>query len=288
MSAAGGVPSWPSIQWAPIFAGAVVATGVSFTLHAFAAGIGLSVASTAPTWRDSTAWLWVISGLYLVFAALCAFAVGGYVAGRFRAPVATPATMTVSGPAARELEIRDGFHGLIMWGLAVLVTAVMALGIAAIAAPAPSGAAGAAQSVAGENTIASELDELFRSDRDVPNITYRRAEAARILLKASSRAGLSNADRDYLSVLAANAGGLDIERAQVRVDRVISETRDELHKARVAAVLQAFFIAAALFVGAAVAWECAVEGGRDREAGRFPVWDWSFSRRHPARHQAAE
>jgi hypothetical protein len=32
-------------------------------------------------------------------------------------------------------------------------------------------------------------------------------------------------------------------------------------------------IAAALLIGAAVAWFAACEGGRDRERGTFPVWN---------------
>ena len=77
------VPAEPvsRIRWPAIIAGAVAAAGVSFALHAFAAGIGLSVASTAPTWRDSSAVLWWLSGIYLIFAALCAFAVGGWEGG---------------------------------------------------------------------------------------------------------------------------------------------------------------------------------------------------------------
>jgi hypothetical protein len=37
-------------------------------------------------------------------------------------------------------------------------------------------------------------------------------------------------------------------------------------------VLQAFFIGAALMVGAAIAWLTAVEGGKDRETGDFFGW----------------
>ena len=70
----------PLIDWRAIIAGAVVAAGISFTLIAFGSAIGLSVASTAPTWRDSSAWLWALSGLYMVFVALCSFGFGGYVA----------------------------------------------------------------------------------------------------------------------------------------------------------------------------------------------------------------
>jgi amino acid transporter len=175
-----------------------------------------------------------------------------------------------------EMEYRDGMHGLVTWGLAVVITALLALGAAALAAPAvpPSGGtAGAVQSVAGENIIASELDELFRSDRsdhDLQNRQYRRAEAARILLKASSHNGVSNVDRRYLSAITASVTGLSVEDADARVGHEIAAARDELRRARVAAVLQAFFIGAALLVGAAVAWFCAAEGGREREANILP------------------
>jgi len=255
-----------AIQWPAIIGGAIGAAGVSFTLHAFAAGVGMAVLSTGPTWRESSSWLWLLTGIYLLFTALAAFAVGGYIAGRMRAPL---------GLEVMELEFRDGIHGLLVWGLAVVLTAVLALGVAATAMPAaaPSGGTpGAAQSVAGENIIASELDELFRTDRNVPDMAYRRAEAARILLKASGRNGVSNPDRDYLATITAAVAGIPPDLAAERVNREIAAAKQELHRARVAAVLQAFFIAAALLVGAAIAWFAACEGGRDRERGTYPIW----------------
>jgi hypothetical protein len=262
------IPAEPvsRIRWPAIIAGAVAATGVSFTLHAFAAGIGLSVASTAPTWRDTSWGLVALAGIYLIFAALCAFAVGGYIAGRMRLRLNTDAV---------EVEGSDGMHGLITWGLAVVLTAILALGVAVTAGPllAPSGgAAGASQSVAGENIIASELDELFRSTQPIPDRAYRRAEAARILLKSSSHTGVLNPDRRYLYAMIESTTGIRPDESMPRVDHAIAASAQELHRARVAAVLQAFFIGAALFVGAAVAWFAACEGGRDRERGVFPVW----------------
>ena len=253
-------------QWPAIFGGAVAAAGVSFTLHAFATGIGLSVLSTAPTWRDSSAIYWVSCGLYLLFVSLSAFAVGGYIAGRMRAPLNIDTA---------ETEFRDGMHGIVTWGLAILMTAALALGAGAIAsqAAAPSGGStGASQSIAGENTIASELDELFRAQRVPADITYRRTEAARILLKASSHAGVPAEDRRYLSTVVSASTGIGAEDAAVRVDREIDASARELRRARIAAVLQAFFIGAALFVGAAIAWFTAIEGGSDREANRLFVW----------------
>ena len=111
----------PYLQWSAIFGGAVAAAGAAFTLHAFGAGIGLSVASSAPTWRESSAAYWVLAGAYLLFVAIAAFSVGGYVAGRLRAPLNIDPT---------ETEFRDGMHGLITWGLAILMTAVLAMGAA--------------------------------------------------------------------------------------------------------------------------------------------------------------
>jgi hypothetical protein len=256
------------LQWTSIFAGAVCAGGAAFTLHAFAAGIGLSVVSSAPTWRDSSAAYWLLAGAYLLFVAIVAFGVGGYVAGRMRAPLNIDPI---------ETEFRDGMHGLITWGLAILMTAVLALGAAGMTAPgvAPSGgSAGASQSVAAENILASELDELFRTKKVIENFTYRRAEAGRILLKSSSHEGVPNSDRQYLTGLVANVIGTPEQEANQRVDRAIATSAQELRRARVAAVLQAFFIAVSLIAGAGVAWYSATEGGKDREQGTYQFWEW--------------
>lgn len=64
---------------------------------------------------------------------------------------------------------------------------------------------------------------------------------------------------------------------------MIAASRVELHKARMAALLQAFSIAAALLVGAAVAWASAVHGGRDRESRLLPVWRWGREEPRPVR-----
>lgn len=269
----------PPVEWPAIFAGTVLAAGVSLTLLAFGAAVGLSTVSTAPTWRDSSAIFWFLSGLFLVFNALCSFGIGGYAVGRMRA--------RLTAIRAEEAEFSDGMHGLFVWGLAILVAAFLAIGGAGIIthATAPSGGTDAPTSVAGENLIASELDELFQSEREaaLPDIAYRRAEAARILLKSSSHQGVPPEDRAYLSDSVALTARISQEEASDRVNTAIAKSADALHRARTAAVLQAFMIAAALLVGLAVAWFSAEEGGRDRERGSFPIWDWSWrgGRRQP-------
>lgn len=266
----------PYIDWRAVIAGAVLAAGVSFTLLAFGSGIGLAVSSTAPTWRDSTPWFWLLSGIFLIFVALCAFGIGGYAAGRMR--------LATRAAATPESAFRDGMHGLFMWGLAIVITAVLALAGAAIAmkpAVPSGGSAGPESSIAGENILATELDQLFRSYRYGPAPENLRAEAARILLKSSSHNGVPQDDRTYLSNIVTLRAGVNNAEADDRVNRIIAASKDELHRARSAAVMEAFLAAAALFLGAAVAWFASEEGGRDRELGRIPVWDWSLRPRRP-------
>ena len=76
-----GVPS-RYLNWTPAILGALVATALSSILVAFGATVGLGISSTAPTWRDASAALWLLSGLYLIIQAALSFGVGGYIAGR--------------------------------------------------------------------------------------------------------------------------------------------------------------------------------------------------------------
>src|SRR5204863_7208346 len=79
----------------------------------------LSVSSTAPTWRDASVALVLLTGLYLVLAAIASYGFGGYLAGRLR-PAITDGT-------SEETEFRDGAHGLLVWAIATVLTALLAL-----------------------------------------------------------------------------------------------------------------------------------------------------------------
>src|SRR4051812_8810023 len=98
------------VSWTPIVLGALTATALSSILLTFGATIGLGVTSAAPTWRDASAALWLLSGLYLVLQAAISFGVGGYIAGRI------PTAVISSNPV--ETEHHDGLHGLAAWALA--------------------------------------------------------------------------------------------------------------------------------------------------------------------------
>jgi hypothetical protein len=265
-----------SIEWKPVIAGALVAAAIAFVMHSFAGAIGLAVSSTAPTWRDASATLQVLSGLYLVLVAIIAFGVGGYVAGRLRLPMAGPVAAT-----ADEVDFRDGIHGLLVWALAMLLTVLLtwatAQSLTRLSAPS-GGPPGAAQSVAGENIIAYDLDRLFRAERRPANVdlAYPRSEAARILLTSTGHRGVTAEDRTYLIRLTSGVTGLAQPDAERRVDAVIAQARDNIRKARRAAVILAFMAGAAALLGAAVAWFAAGAGGNHRDGAAAPsmLWDW--------------
>jgi hypothetical protein len=261
------------IQWGPVVAGALAAAALAFVLHSFAAAIGLAVSSTAPTWRGSSALLQILTGLYLILVAIAAFGIGGYMAGRMRAPLAG---------SADEVEFRDGTHGILVWAIAMVLTAIItwltAQTLTRLAAPS-GGPPGSAQSVGGENLIAYDLDHLFRAERPPQNtdLTYARSEAARILLTSAGHSGITPDDRAYLARLTASVTGLAAPDAEKRVDTVIAQARDNIRKARRSAVILAFMAGAAALVGAAVAWFAACAGGQHRDGKSVPsMTNWSF------------
>jgi hypothetical protein len=255
------------VQWGPAIAGALIAAALGFVLDAFGAALGFAVSSTAPTWRDSSAALQVLSGLYLVLVAMAAFGAGGYVAGRMRRPLAG---------TVEEVEFRDGTLGLVVWAIAVILTALTtwatAQSLSRLGTP-----SSATQSVAGENLIAYDLDRLFRAERrpQNTNIQYARSEAARILLTSAGHTGITADDRNYLVALASAETGLSVPDAVRRVDSIMAQTRDGIRKARRAAVILAFMLGAAALLGAAVAWLASCAGGRHRDDTAPSItWGW--------------
>ena len=143
------------LHWSPIFAGAIVAAAVSFVFISFGSGIGLAVASPSSTWRDTSSVLALLGGLWLLLTALAAFGLGGYLAGSLREAWST------APPDA--VEFRDGIHGLLVWGLAILMGALLTLSASRIVAGRAELSAPTAATA--EPLLAFELDRLFRSDR---------------------------------------------------------------------------------------------------------------------------
>ena len=258
------------LQWTPVFAGALVASAVSLVLIAFGTALGLGIVSSSPTWRDTSPALTVVSGLYLLLAALVSFGVGGYVAGRLRERWDPSAHSDV-------VEFRDGTHGVVAWALAVVITGVVAAASVASLTSKTAPPATSSATTAGEPLIAYELDRLFRGDRRAVegDITYARAEAARILLAATGRRGITPDDRAYFARLVAARTGLAQPDAERRVEDAITAATTAVHNARRSAVILGFATAASLLAGAAAAWYAASAGGRHRDnVGASPTWWW--------------
>jgi hypothetical protein len=150
------------VQWGPVIVGAAAAAAFAFVLHGFAAAIGLSVSSTAPTWRDSSMALTLLAGIYLLFAAILAYGLGGYISGRAASVFIAAADIATAD--REETEFRDGTNGLVSWALATLLTGLIAFG-AAQAGARLSAPAAQPTSTAAENIIAFDLDRLFRSEQ---------------------------------------------------------------------------------------------------------------------------
>lgn len=108
------------VDWAAVFAGAVVATGMVVVFTTFLAALGLGSISFGEDGGISMWWL-ILTALAVVIAMVAANALGGYVAGRMRRPTGTG--------MRDEITVRDGMNGLVVWGLGMIVTAVLATSV---------------------------------------------------------------------------------------------------------------------------------------------------------------
>jgi hypothetical protein len=246
------------LHWSPIFAGAIVAAAVSLVLLSFGSGLGLAVASPSSSWRDTSSMLALLAGLWLLLTSLASFGLGGYLAGHLRE------AWSVAPPDA--VELRDGIHGVLVWGLAILIGGLLTLSASRTGAGRADLTAPTAATA--ESLLAFELDRLFRSDRsptEVGNNADIRAQAARIITTAVGHAGMQQDDHDYLVRLVQAKTGLASPDAEHRVDQVIAQAKEAIAKARHGSVILAFMIGCSLLLGVAVAWIAAVAGGQHRD-----------------------
>ena len=253
-----------TLQWTPIVIGALTACAVSSIMVTFGATVGLGVSSAAPTWRDASVALWLLSGTYLVLVALLAFGCGGYFAGRIRMPYGEAIT--------EDSETRDGLHGVASWALAVILGTALAA-LVTISVSRPTTLTPSATSTE-PSVLSYEMDHLFRSARRAANLDLAslRAEAGRVLMTSSSHNGVTPDDRAYLVQLVTATTGLSGADAERRVDTVISDSRAAISRARASTIILAFSLATALLLGAVAAWAGANAGGRHRDG--VPLSDW--------------
>lgn len=259
------------VDWPAIFAGAVIASAVSFIFLTFGSAIGLSL--TDPLGRTDAPLFWaaIAIALWILWVQVSAFLAGGYVTGRMR--------RRHLGASEHEVDVRDGLHGVLVWATGVVIMAVLALGGLGHAVTAASNvvgsAAGAAASAAGDEMAGADpfdyaVDMLFRGDTGEAGDP--RAEATRILVTGLAGDGVTDADRAYLASVVAARTGLTEAEAEARVDEVVAQAQaiqddiaEAAEQARRIGILVAFMTAASLAVSAAAAYFAAGLGGNHRD-----------------------
>jgi hypothetical protein len=128
------------VDWAAIIAGAVVATAIGVIFAGFGAALGLTALSPQEG-EGSGRWSLIILAIWSLITVVVSYMTGGYIAGRMR--------RRVDGASADEVSARDGIHGMVVWGLGVLIGAWIAAGAIGSAANAVGSVASGAASAVG-------------------------------------------------------------------------------------------------------------------------------------------
>ena len=266
------------VDWPAIIAGVVLAAAISLVLLTFGSAIGLSFVNFRSAENVLPIWIAIAAALWLLWVQVSSFMAGAYLTGRLR--------RRLGDASEHEVEVRDGAHGLLVWGGALVVGAIIATGGIGAAANAVGSAAAtvttAASNVADEASLdpnAYFVDTMFRTapgtapavaDADLSAV---RGEAGRILLQGAVD-GVGEPDRAYLAELVAANTGLAPEEATARVNEVLTAVEQAKAQAVVVAenarkmsVLAAFLTAASLLVSAAAAFWAAQKGGNHRDEG---------------------
>lgn len=273
------------VDWAAIFAGAILASAISFVLFTFGTGIGLSLTSPYPEESVNVVAFAIALGLWVLWVSISSFIAGAYLAGRMR--------RRIGDVTEHEVEVRDAAHGLLVWAVSVLIGALIAAWVAGgvasktadVAASGATGVVAAAAQEAADGTDPADYwtDVLFRpgtaaapaaatATAPASNADQARQAARRILSTRTTDGKLPDDDRAYLIRSVMDTTGLSEADAAARVDAALTgfnqpkaEAQRLAEKARKFGILVAFLTAAALAIGAAASWWAAVIGGRHRD-----------------------
>ncbi|GLS85071.1 hypothetical protein GCM10010873_00440 [Cypionkella aquatica] len=234
------------VDWAAIFAGAVVAIAIGILLTGFGSALGLSTLSAEPG-EGSAKFGLIISAVWIFLTIIAAYATGGYVAGRMR--------RRVDNAAAPEVAIHDAVNGVVVWAVGTLVGAVLltnvvtgTLGAAGNVAAAAGSAAGtvvqatgtavggvaqgalAAAGAAVPDSVKADPmgyinDSLLRpqvvnpGSADTASVA---AHSAAIMANVAATGAISDQDKAYLVSAVAAQTQLSAPEAAARVDETVA------------------------------------------------------------------
>ncbi len=292
-----------AVSWAAIFAGAAAAAALSLILLVLGVGLGLSSVSPWSTQGVSATTAGMGTIVWLLFVALVASGMGGYLSGRLRSRWAEA--------HVDEVYFRDTAHGFLAWAVATLLTAGLLtstigsiLGAGAEAGASAVGAAGTAAMAAGAGGVVAGqsksdgssvmsyfTDSLFRpmaagpgasaasSSTSSPGSAQESAapaEVGRIIVRSMSSGAISPDDSKYVAQLIAQRTGMSQQDAEKRVADTYAKAqqaaqdaeakaKDAADKARKAGAYASLWLFVSLLLGAFTASLMATFGGRRRD-----------------------
>ncbi len=227
------------IDWAAILGGAVVATAIATVFTTFGAALGLSAISADPG-EGSFNFAIILSGIWVVVTLVASYAAGGYIAGRMR--------RRVDQASADEVMARDMINGLVVWGVGMVIGAMLLTNAATSAISAVGAAAGTVATAAGsavggaaEGAIAAAgammpegvtadpigfvTNSLMRPATADPLTATPQtlmADAGAILANVVVTGEISDAERTYLESAVAAQTGLTPAEVTGRVDEALT------------------------------------------------------------------
>jgi len=262
------------VDWPAIIAGIVLASAISLVLISFGSAIGLNFIDFNAREGAAPILIGIGAASWFLWVQISSFMAGGYLTGRLR--------RRNFDASEDESDMRDGAHGLLVWGGAMIIGAILAVsGIGAAANMAGNAVAtatlAASNAAEGEDGLADPnayfVDTLFRSETPAADTGLARDEAARIFAQAALGDGTVPAeDRTYLANVVAANTGLAPDEAQARADQVIANVEaarqqaiEAARMARNTAIIAAFLLAASSLVSAIGAYWAAQKGGNHRD-----------------------
>lgn len=239
------------VDWGAILAGVAISSGLFSIFAAFTSAIGLALVPSASDSRIAGLTLLSATALWALWIQLSSTMAGAYITGRMR--------HRIGDAKQHEVEMRDGTHGLVMWAVSVIVSAMFAGWLAM--------SAGSALSRLDVDT-AYYTDRLIRADANSAAAVSTEAEQAKIAALLARIVVVANTDdQAYLSAQVAKIAGISEPAAAMRIDQSVAEMTVAADNARRFGILLAFFTAASLLVGAVSAWWAAGKGGEHRDQG---------------------
>lgn len=264
------------ISWGAILAGALIAIAVGAALNLLGFAIGVTNVDAQAQDTPSATTYGIVGSIWMLVSNLLGLALGGYAAARLSGT-------SDSGDAT--------LHGAAVWAAAYLVSAVLlgsvVSGAASTATSALShvvggigqAAGGAAQAVApsvNPEELADRARIALSGPADPARMTteQRGAEIGSLVAKRAANGDLTGDDRTRLNRLVAAEAGITEQEAAARVQayeadarRVAQEAerraREAADAAAKAASIAAFWVFAALVLGALAAIIGARTGTRD-------------------------